>query len=281
MGEQPADRLRAPLGAVFLSYASEDSVAAERICASLRAAGVEVWFDQNELRGGDAWDAAIRKQIRSCALFIPVISVNTHARIEGYFRLEWKLAIDRSHLIAPDQAFLLPVAIDATSQTDERIPDRFRELHWTRLPAGAAPPAFVERVRQLLERLATSATASSAQSHSAVDASQAYRPPLAEFKRRLRIRPAVLIAGMVVMAVAYVAVSPLLPSKYAVDLRRLVNTPHPLRRRTHDMVNEAAAVPNPLELHRRHGYASDRTCKPIHKVRAKQVKPPYWTNPWS
>lgn len=118
--------------AVFLSYASEDADAAQRICATLRAAGVEVWFDQSELRGGDAWDAMIRKQIKSCALFIPVISANAHARIEGYFRLEWKLAVDRSHLIAPDQAFLLPVVIDGTPQTDERIPDRFRELQWAR-----------------------------------------------------------------------------------------------------------------------------------------------------
>src|ERR1700692_1204421 len=122
--------------AVFLSYASEDADAAQRICATLRAAGVEVWFDQSELRGGDAGAAMIRKQIKSCALFIPVISANAHARIEGYFRLEWKLAVDRSHLIAPDQAFLLPVVIDDTSQTDERIPDRFRELQWSRLPAG-------------------------------------------------------------------------------------------------------------------------------------------------
>ena len=40
--------------AVFLSYASEDQGAAERLCAALRAAGIEVWFDQSELRGGDA-----------------------------------------------------------------------------------------------------------------------------------------------------------------------------------------------------------------------------------
>ena len=37
---------------VFLSYASEDADAAQRICAALRAAGIEVWFDQSELRGG-------------------------------------------------------------------------------------------------------------------------------------------------------------------------------------------------------------------------------------
>ena len=46
--------------AVFLSYASQDADAARRICESLRAAGVEVWFDQSELRGGDAWDARLR-----------------------------------------------------------------------------------------------------------------------------------------------------------------------------------------------------------------------------
>ena len=138
--------------AVFLSYASEDTEAATHICEALRAGGIEVWFDKNELRGGDEWDAAIRRQIRTCMLFVPIFSVNTHARIEGYFRLEWKIAIDRSHLISADRAFLLPVVIDGTPQSDERIPDRFRELQWTRLPGGITPPAFVERVAQLLRQ---------------------------------------------------------------------------------------------------------------------------------
>jgi hypothetical protein len=39
--------------AVFLSYASEDADAALRICSALRASGIEVWFDQSELRGGE------------------------------------------------------------------------------------------------------------------------------------------------------------------------------------------------------------------------------------
>jgi hypothetical protein len=83
--------------AVFLSYASQDAAAAAEITRASRAGGIEVWFDQSELRGGDAWDASIRRQIKACSLFIPVISKNTHAREEGYFRLEWKLAVDRTH----------------------------------------------------------------------------------------------------------------------------------------------------------------------------------------
>ncbi len=96
-----------PSRAVFLSYASQDAEVAQKICEALRAAGVEVWFDKSELRGGDAWDQSIRRQIKNCALFIPVVSRHTHERAEGYFRLEWKLAVDRSHLITATKAFLL------------------------------------------------------------------------------------------------------------------------------------------------------------------------------
>ncbi len=69
--------------AIFLSYSSDDAEAARRICESLRAVGLEVWFDQSELRGGDAWDASIRKQIKECSLFVPIISASTNARSEG------------------------------------------------------------------------------------------------------------------------------------------------------------------------------------------------------
>jgi hypothetical protein len=136
--------------AVFLSYASQDAEAARRICEALRAAGLVVWFDQNELRGGDAWDDSIRRRIKECALFVPVVSANTEARSEGYFRLEWKLAVDRSHQMADDQAFLLPVVIDDTPDATARVPDRFRERQWSRLPAGENADAFTERVRRLL-----------------------------------------------------------------------------------------------------------------------------------
>ena len=95
--------------AVFLSYASQDAEAARKISAALGIAGVEAWFDQRELRGGDAWDRSIRKQIKECALFVPVISANTQARAEGYFRLEWRLADQRTHLMGRAKAFLLPV----------------------------------------------------------------------------------------------------------------------------------------------------------------------------
>lgn len=137
-------------GAVFLSYASDDVVAARRICEAPRAAGIEVWFDQSELHGGDAWDTKIRRQIKDCTLFLPVISANTQARREGYFRLEWKLADDRTHLMARGTPFLVPVCVDGTRDSEALAPDSFFQAQWTRLPGGETPPAFCARVQELL-----------------------------------------------------------------------------------------------------------------------------------
>jgi len=139
-----------PSRAVFLSYASQDAEAAQKICEALRAAGVEVWFDQSELRGGDAWDQKIRREIHDCALFIPIISSNTASRHEGYFRLEWDLADQRTHMIARNRAFIVPVCLDATPDAGADVPESFQRVQWTRLPGGEAPPAFAERVHKLL-----------------------------------------------------------------------------------------------------------------------------------
>src|SRR5215475_4519951 len=150
MGAESLNRVGAQTGAVFLSYASQDAEAAQRICEALRAAGIEVWFDQSELRGGDVWDQKIRRQIHDCALFMPVISSNTVARPEGYFRLEWDLADQRSHMMARDRSFIVPVCIDRTLGAGTDVPESFNRVQWTRLPQGQTPPEFAVRVAQLL-----------------------------------------------------------------------------------------------------------------------------------
>ncbi|MDB6126898.1 MAG: TolB amino-terminal protein, partial [Verrucomicrobia bacterium] len=137
--------------AVFLSYAREDAEAARRIADALRSQGVEVWFDQNELRGGDAWDAKIRRQIKECALFVPIVSTKTQERGEGYFRLEWKLAVERTHLMAEGVPFLSPVVIDDTKDAGAVVPAEFTRVQWTRLPGALPTPQFVEQVKRLLE----------------------------------------------------------------------------------------------------------------------------------
>ena len=147
--------------AVFLSYASQDAESARVLAKTLRAADIEVWFDQNDpldphgthgLVGGDAWDAKIRQQIRECALFVPVISANTQARREGYFRREWKQAAERTRDMADGTPFLLPVVIDESPDSEALVPEEFRAVQWIRLAPGAASSALVTRVQTLLQQ---------------------------------------------------------------------------------------------------------------------------------
>jgi adenylate cyclase len=196
-----------PNKAVFLSYASQDADAAKRICEALRRGGIEVWFDQSELRGGDAWDQQIRQQIGDCALFIPIISMNTASRHEGYFRLEWDLADQRSHKIARNRPFAIPVCLDATPNAGADVPESFQRVQWTRLPGGETPAAFVERVAQLLSPDERSAVARGTQG-----GSSAGQPPAPHAARRPKsIAPWIALALLLVGG--YVALDKLFLSK--------------------------------------------------------------------
>ena len=144
------ERVITRTNAIFLSYSSDDKEAALRLCEALKNAGLEVWIDQSELRSGDAWDQSIRQRIKECSVFVPMISASTQAREEGYFRLEWKLAIDRSYLMADDRAFLFPVVIDDTSEQSARVPERFRERQCTRLADDKQIQLFAEQLGRLL-----------------------------------------------------------------------------------------------------------------------------------
>jgi TolB-like protein/Tfp pilus assembly protein PilF len=180
--------------AVFLSYASQDAEAARMICAALRTAGIEVFLDRSELRGGDAWDQKIRREIQRCGLFVPIISRHTQERLEGYFRHEWKLAIERTHRMAEQMPFLVPVVVDDTRDQEAFVPDAFRAVQWTRLPGGETPPDFVERIKRLLSPELSPLSAMS-------DATSAIRQPA---RITWRSKPVLLVAIALVVFAALV-----------------------------------------------------------------------------
>ena len=149
--------------AVFLSYASQDAEAARHICDALQAMSVEVWFDQSALRGGDAWDASIRRQIKDCALFVPIISANTQAREEGYFRREWNLAVEPHAGHGRRQG--VPAAGGDRRDARRRTPACRRNsatCSGPTCPTGESSAAFAEHVQRLLSGGAAPAPVASA-----------------------------------------------------------------------------------------------------------------------
>jgi hypothetical protein len=145
---QPNDpSRRAP--SVFLSYASEDRQSVQALRDALPGLGLDVWYDESELGGGEAWDQKIRRQIRECDFFMPIISARTEARAEGYFRREWRFAVERTLDMADDHVFLVPVVIDNTVGETARVPEKFLTVQWSRLPNGQLTPAFEALCRRL------------------------------------------------------------------------------------------------------------------------------------
>lgn len=138
-----------PENAVFISYAREDLPAVQKLKAALDAAGINTWFDMDRLEGGDDYDRKIRGNIARCSYFLPVVSATTQRRLEGYFRREWNYAVDRTYGMADGSVFILPVCIDDTPESTAHVPEKFRALHFTRLPGGEPAPEFTRRLQEL------------------------------------------------------------------------------------------------------------------------------------
>jgi hypothetical protein len=147
-----AARVEAPAGAIFLSYASEDLIAARALRDALAAKNMEVWFDKEALLAGDDFRLRIRRGIQGSCLFVPVISRHTLTSAARFFRREWTEAVDLLAEMPANRTFILPVAIDDVSEREEALPETFRNFHWTRLPQGLADERFVEHVRELYRK---------------------------------------------------------------------------------------------------------------------------------
>jgi hypothetical protein len=144
-----------PEGSIFISYAREDRADVELLKSNLDTHGLPVWFDGDKLKGGDLYEKKIQRNIKNCALFLPVISERTERRTEGFFRREWKLAAKRTDDMDDTVPFIIPIAIDDTAEAAARVPDKFLDTQWERCPGGIINAEFAQRLRSLLNSKAT------------------------------------------------------------------------------------------------------------------------------
>lgn len=154
VAEPPAASREAMLpDALFLSYTHEDRDAVLRLKQALDRVGLDVWFDQSALQGGDAWEHQIKTNIRQCSLFVPVISANAVRRVEGYFRREWGWAIERAQAIADPVPFIAPVIVDETPEGAELVPELFWRKHSLRAMAGELRRDQAEQLRDQVRQI--------------------------------------------------------------------------------------------------------------------------------
>lgn len=123
-------------GGVFISYASEDFPIVCQIYTILKRAGIKVWFDNRELKGGDRYDRRIENAISECRIFIPILSRQTKYDLEHnteryYKDIEWPAIEDNKN------CRILPVTLSGFDIRTDRsgIPASFLEetcVSWTK-----------------------------------------------------------------------------------------------------------------------------------------------------
>ena len=96
---------------VFISYAREDSAAAERLYRDLKNAGAKPWIDKEEIRAGENWDLALSKAIKNNRYFIPLFSSKSVDKI-GYVNKELRYALDALDNYPEKTIFMIPVRLD-------------------------------------------------------------------------------------------------------------------------------------------------------------------------
>ena len=116
---------------VFLCYASEDADAVARLSERLEGAGIGVWRDKQNLRGGDNWDRVLVHVIEKQVQYVVVAqSKAMEGRGEGYFYKEIAVARQRQVRMRQDRLFVLPLQIEPCQGLEE-----LKDLHQMSLSA--------------------------------------------------------------------------------------------------------------------------------------------------
>lgn len=141
-GEAPIEPDPIPPGAVYVSCARADRAAAERFAAVLDEAGLDVWFDRNEVQGGTRYENRVKQNIQRCDLFVPLISRQTEAQSDGFFRREWDCAIERMQNLEGNVRFVVPAMLEDGLAAGQ-LPPTFRKMTFGLAPAGQPSPELL------------------------------------------------------------------------------------------------------------------------------------------
>ena len=188
-------------GRVFISYASQDTAVAQRLCATLEAAGLPCWIAPRDVRAGESYAAAIVQAINSCRMLVLVLS---------------KSAIESSHVLreveraSSKKRPVLSIRMDATPLPPD-LEYFLSANQW--LDASGGPveqilPALVESVRDRDSALGAS-TAAAPLGSAPVPSPAPSKSPVLWRPRAIAIALAVAAVGL-----AYVLANKLWLSKH-------------------------------------------------------------------
>ena len=128
-------------GKLFISYASQDVAAADKLCAALEAAGLPCWIAPRDVAPGQSYAAAIVAAISDCRMLVLLLSQS--AVVSPHVLREVERASSKRRPV-------LPVRLDDTALPPEL--EYFLSVnHWLDAPSGNIDrvlPAIISAIRR-------------------------------------------------------------------------------------------------------------------------------------
>lgn len=94
---------------IFFSYSSRDRPLAARIAQDLRTAGIDVWFDEWQIKVGDSIAQKIEEGLKS-ANFVAIL-LSRHSLASAWSQLEWQSRL-HDEARSPAEKAILPLKAD-------------------------------------------------------------------------------------------------------------------------------------------------------------------------
>jgi len=113
---------------IFICYAREDKLVAQKIYYDLKKFGVTPWIDIETLLPGQRWKHEIRKAINECSFFVSLLSTNSISK-SGFVQKELKMAFEILDNTPDSKIFIIPIRLEKCQPIDNRL----SELHWVDL----------------------------------------------------------------------------------------------------------------------------------------------------
>jgi hypothetical protein len=108
----------------FISYASEDKLAAQDIYNKLKESGMKPWLDERDIPLGTEWDERIRSAIREAHIVLVLLSSTSIEKVV-YFQKEVAFAVERAEEEPELRPFILPVKLE-----DVPVPPLLAKWQW-------------------------------------------------------------------------------------------------------------------------------------------------------
>jgi TIR domain len=120
-GKQPTHAMSMAMSHVFISYSRCDQEVVDRIAKRLRAQGLTVWVDRDDIQPGQRWKPAIKEAIRNGAAFLACFSQESLSLQRSYMNEELVQAIEEIRIRSRDQKWFFPLRIDECQIPDLAI----------------------------------------------------------------------------------------------------------------------------------------------------------------